>query len=263
MSWKLKTLGVRGSMPVVSGEFMEYGGNTSSFCLEAGAHILLDAGTGICSLRDFPDDRPIHILISHVHLDHISGLPGFAPIYEAGREIHIYGQCRNGESIGKQLGKILAPPFWPISIEHAPAGIHFHDVNPGETFLIGEIAVDTVSLNHPDGCTGFCISGAGKKLCYLLDCELQASPDGNAALIRFMENSDAVIMDGMFLPESVIPGIGHSSWNQCVHTAKQAKVKRTIISHFGCTMTDKMLRLQEETALGTCLFAREGMEIEI
>lgn len=263
MNWKLKVLGVRGSVPAAGSGYMQYGGNTSAFLLETGEHIFLDAGTGLCAWKEFSDNKPIHILITHVHLDHISGLPGFAPIYEKGREIHIYGERRNGKSIGNQLAEIMAPPFWPVALDRAPANICFHDVLLGKPFSIGSTTVDTIRLPHPDCCTGYRIADAQKTLCYLLDCELGSSADENELLIRFIRNSDAVILDGMYSPGKVIPGFGHSSWDECVKLAEDGRARKAIISHYSVSQTDALLEQQEQNASEKCLFAREGMEIEI
>ena len=78
---KVTCWGSRGSGPAPYTEQMEYGGNTSCFTIETGQMLLvLDGGTGLAALgREMmknPDDkRDIHIFISHLHLDHIIGIP--------------------------------------------------------------------------------------------------------------------------------------------------------------------------------------------
>src|SRR3954452_22049675 len=74
--------GVRGSYPVPGAATVRYGGQTS--CVEtrtAGGHtILADAGTGRRALGnklygEAPQPQHYHVLLSHVHWDHIQGLP--------------------------------------------------------------------------------------------------------------------------------------------------------------------------------------------
>jgi len=87
--------GARGTLASPGAGTKRYGGNTS--CVEAraadGSVLVLDAGTGMrrlgVALRD--QGRRVDILLTHLHMDHIQGLGFFEPLYEPGREIHIWG----------------------------------------------------------------------------------------------------------------------------------------------------------------------------
>jgi len=100
--------GTRGSLAAPGPETIRYGGNTS--CVEVrgegDALLVLDAGTGIqrlgATLRG--GDGRIDLLLTHLHMDHIQGLGFFEPLYEPGREIHIWGPRRP---------RSTCEPAWP------------------------------------------------------------------------------------------------------------------------------------------------------
>ena len=79
---RLSFWGVRGSIPTPDADKLRYGGNTScvNVHLDEGAEIILDAGTGIRRLgaRLAGTQAPIHILLTHLHLDHMQGRAGRA-----------------------------------------------------------------------------------------------------------------------------------------------------------------------------------------
>lgn len=96
-----KFWGVRGSIPSPGSDTVNYGGNT--LCLEIRLPtldrlIIIDAGSGIRELgdslssgNDVKDHIEAEILLTHTHLDHILGLPFFAPIHNPSTRLKIYG----------------------------------------------------------------------------------------------------------------------------------------------------------------------------
>ncbi|MBV9433009.1 MAG: MBL fold metallo-hydrolase, partial [Hyphomicrobiales bacterium] len=90
----VRFFGVRGSIPVPGAGTLIYGGNTA--CVEIrvnGRLFIVDAGSGLAALGNALIDGPersIDILLSHLHQDHIVGLPFFAPLYDPDRNIKIY-----------------------------------------------------------------------------------------------------------------------------------------------------------------------------
>jgi ribonuclease BN (tRNA processing enzyme) len=76
--------GVRGSTPAAGIEFVRYGGHTACLALahdDAGAPTLvLDAGAGLVTLSRLLAGAPFigTIMLSHLHWDHVLGLPFFA-----------------------------------------------------------------------------------------------------------------------------------------------------------------------------------------
>src|SRR2546421_3217728 len=88
---KVKVWGARGSIPAPGPETTRYGGNTScvQITLDDGNTFVLDAGTGIRGLGLALDgaEHPLHILLTHLHLDHIQGLMFFAPMFNPRSEI--------------------------------------------------------------------------------------------------------------------------------------------------------------------------------
>src|SRR3546814_1994080 len=77
--------GVRGSLACPGPETQRYGGNTSCLEIRCGGRLLIfDAGTG---LRKFGEsvkgDGPLNadLFLPHTHLDHVVGLPFFAPFF--------------------------------------------------------------------------------------------------------------------------------------------------------------------------------------
>ena len=91
---KIHFYGVRGSIATPGPSTAEYGGNTSCVFIQLndGSQIIFDAGTGIRRLGDvlIHNDKPIHLLLSHTHWDHIQGFPFFKPAYHQERELFLY-----------------------------------------------------------------------------------------------------------------------------------------------------------------------------
>ena len=93
---RLKIWGCRGSVPTPGRGTIEYGGNTS--CVEVSLNddtvLVLDAGTGI---RDLGSEllergtRRVHVLLTHLHLDHVEGLRFFAPMWDERVTLDIWG----------------------------------------------------------------------------------------------------------------------------------------------------------------------------
>src|SRR4051812_37232755 len=97
---RIRFWGVRGSVPVPNREVLRYGGNTScvEVTLEDGTEIILDAGTGIRELgaaRSSHANR-IHLLLTHLHVDHIHGLLFFPPLFDPENEVSVFGPAAPG-----------------------------------------------------------------------------------------------------------------------------------------------------------------------
>ena len=93
---RLTIWGCRGSVPTPGPGSVEYGGNTSCLevCLDDGEVFVLDAGTGIRELGYELSERGtrrVHLLLTHLHLDHLEGLRFFAPLWDERVSVDIWG----------------------------------------------------------------------------------------------------------------------------------------------------------------------------
>jgi len=133
---RVKIWGARGSVPAPGPETMHYGGNTS--CVEVtlsdGSTLILDAGTGIRNLGlALPRvERPTHILLTHLHLDHIQGLMFFAPLFRPESEIIVWGPASPEASLQERIGRYISAPLAPVEVRELPATVSFREAEPLE-----------------------------------------------------------------------------------------------------------------------------------
>jgi len=129
---RLKLWGVRGSIPVPGPGCDAYGGNTSCVQVTAGdgTELILDAGTGIRQLGPELVSRcaNLHILLTHLHLDHIQGLMFFAPFFNPATEITVWGPPAAGQKLRSRLARYISTPLSPIEIRELPAKVTFRDL---------------------------------------------------------------------------------------------------------------------------------------
>src|SRR5436190_390477 len=121
---KVKLWGTRGSIPSPGPETIRYGGNTScvGVTLSDGSMLALDAGTGIRSLGLALAAEParLHILLTHLHLDHIQGLAFFAPAFRAQTEIVIWGPASPEASLRDRIARYISAPLSPVEVRELP-----------------------------------------------------------------------------------------------------------------------------------------------
>lgn len=262
-------LGVRGSFPATGGDFWKYGGNTSCFLVDLGGEtVILDAGSGIAMLGDgvpLPGGRKhVHILLSHLHMDHIMGLFSFSLLHDPEAEICLYGEGHGGAGLRSLLGTVLGPPYWPLGLDDFKARIQVRELTPGLQLPLGEgIVLSTLRGNHPGDSLLYRLEGNGKTLVYALDCEIDR--DTGNALADFAKNADLLIWDAAFAPGELKKGWGHSTWQEGIAFGRMAGAKRVLMTHYYQTYSDHFLSEQEKLA-GTessCMFAKEGMVLHL
>jgi phosphoribosyl 1,2-cyclic phosphodiesterase len=241
----------------------------------------LDAGTGIRELGEDLLRRnkdlsgkgsriQAHILISHLHWDHVQGFAFFAPAFLEGNEFDLYGVSGLECSLISTLRNQMSEPNFPITLDELGACFRFHDLEPGAEATIEEVSVRVEKLNHPGGSVGFRLEHEGKTLIYASDTEQVGEID--LALLEMTRGADLLIYDSMFAPEQYLglwdnisrESWGHSTWEAAVELARAAGVKQLVLFHHGnddTIVAEIEARARERFPRSTAAY--EGLEIEL
>ncbi len=270
----LRFWGVRGSLAAPGASTVRYGGNTLCVELRCGPHlVILDAGSGArelgCALTCCGVPVDADILLSHTHLDHICGLPFFAPMFDPKARIRFWsGPLDPPDGIAAALQRSWQPPLMPDMATAFRARIEYRDFTAGENLLLRPgLRVATAALFHPGNSTGFRIAWGGASVCYITDTEHpQGGPDAN--LLRFVAGADVMIYDASYTEAEyqLRVGWGHSTWQAGVTLAEAASVGQLVLfhhepAHDDATM-DAIASAVADRRPGS-LVAREGMRMAV
>ena len=265
--------GVRGSIPAPGPDTARYGGNTSCTEVWCGDTLfVLDAGSGLrplgLALNSLKKNISGHIFLSHLHWDHIQGIPFFSTAYAPGNRFSIYGSRRDGISLEENLIGQMTHPNFPVPLSVMQSDVQFREIDVGDTFEIGGARVTTAGLNHPGGAMGVRIDYAGRSVAYCADHEHEADRLIHPGLEILGRDIDLLIYDATYTddeyPQRI--GWGHSTWQVACEVAKELGVKQMAIFHHDPghdddTM-DGILQAARERFPGA-VGAREGLEIDL
>jgi phosphoribosyl 1,2-cyclic phosphodiesterase len=247
---KITIWGCRGSLPAPGPEKSIYGGNTS--CVQVShknTTLIFDGGSGIQRLGASldPDIKVVHILLSHLHLDHIMGLGYFSPFYDPDFTINIWGPAGSNESLVARLRHFFSPPFFPVRLNELPAKINFVEID-NSTFIIGDFTITSEYLCHPGPTVGFRCTAGTSVFTYI--------PDHEPALgsYNFIDpewcsgfnlayQADLLIHDGQYTVEEYKDrmGWGHCSIDDAIQFGELAEVKKLVFFHYDPARSDTEL----------------------
>jgi phosphoribosyl 1,2-cyclic phosphodiesterase len=266
--------GVRGTVPSPGASTVRYGGNTPCVEVRCGEQrIVLDAGTGLRPLGDHlmqsASAIDVDIFLSHCHIDHINGLPYFAPARMHGNRIRLWaGNLQPTDRLENVLRKLISPPLFPIEIEVLKADIDCRDFVCGETLEPRPgVRIETAALEHPNGATGYRIEHAGKSVAYITDTET-AQDSYIRNILSLARNADLMIFDCTFTEAEILSraGWGHSTWQQGVRLAADAGAKRFCMFHHDPDRDDDTLDALAKAASAVrpgSFAAREGLVLDL
>ena len=238
----IKFWGTRGSIPVPGKDTTIYGGNTTclEITLESGRVIIIDSGTGIRPLGEqLIGDRAkvdIHLLITHIHWDHVWGFPFFDPVYEPTSKITIDGFPTCMKGLRATFDNRMGDGFFPIKFDDLKAEISYLDALNHGALKIDSVVIDSVPLQHPQGGFGFRFREGKKTLVFITDNELTEKAWAGRHpndFIEFCKDADILIHDAQYTPEEREKrgGWGHSDYVAALNLALESHVKRFVLFH--------------------------------
>ncbi len=168
--------GVRGSTPCDGHQFDRYGGNTSCVEVAVPGHepILFDLGTGLRNLGEHLEQTGQRegyratVLLSHLHWDHIQGLPFFAPLAAGGGSVQIIGPHQPEGPLADVFRGVMQPPYFPITPEQLLGQVAFDSVGR-EDFAHQGAKIRSRWVRHTDPALGFRVEIEGTSVAYLSD----------------------------------------------------------------------------------------------
>ena len=271
---RVRFWGVRGSIPCPGPETIRYGGNTPCIEVRCGEHVLIfDAGTGLRALGNAlvkdTKVRDIDIFLTHCHLDHVIGLPFFAPFFIQGYRIRVWaGNLLPADGIEQTMRRLMSSPLFPVEVEIFKAVIEFNDFRSGDILRpFDNVTLQTAPLDHPDGASGYRLEHGGHAFALLSD---TSGFPGNRdrELVSLAQGADLVVYDGTFSEEEIADrtGWGHSTWVRGIRLADEAGVKQLCLFHHDPSHDDDfmdVLAAEANDARPGTFMAREGQIIDL
>ena len=269
--------GVRGSCPSPYETNRRYGGNTACVSLEEPDDdpILFDLGTGLRPYGTFcPLDGSFAgtALITHLHWDHVQGLPFFAPVHVAGARLDIYGPTQEEGSLGEVFGAFMRPPYFPVQYTDLAGDVTFHEVTD-DVFAVGSRKVTVRPVPHNGPTVGYRVDGRAGSVTYISDHQAPPALDTvSEAVLELADEVDVLIHDAQYTPAEFATKAdwGHCTLEYALLVARTARAKRLVLFHHDPWHTDDMLdELNAQTkqaAVGSgvdVVAAYEGLVIDL
>lgn len=240
--------GVRGSCPCPSEDNRRYGGNTACVAVtEPGEKpVIFDLGTG---LRVFGATQPLDgtfsgtALVTHIHWDHVQGLPFFPPVDRAGAELRVYGPQQDEGSLAEVFDGFIRPPYFPVTTSELRGEITFHEVLKDD-LEIGSARVAVRPVPHVGPTVGYRLGWRGRVVTYISD--HQAPRDLRsvcASVLELADGADVLIHDAQYTAAEFEEKAhwGHCTVDYALRVAKEAGVRQLVLFHHDPAHSDERL----------------------
>ncbi len=249
--------GARGSTPAPGVEFVRYGGHTSCVALvhdgDTVPTLVLDAGTGLRRVTALLGGQPYAgvVLLSHLHWDHVHGLPFFRGGDTGGSRVTLLlPEQEDGASAESVLARGMSPPHFPITPGELRGQWEFAAVRPGYV-KAARFSVEAREVPHKGGRTfGYRVSDGRSVIAYIPDhCPtvLGQGPDGwgeyHDAAMALADGADVLLHDAFLLPGELAAEafFGHAAADYAVGLAVRAGARHVLLFHHRPERTDDEL----------------------
>ena len=254
---RLYLCGVRGSTPAPGADFLRYGGHTSCVAIAhddaARPTLVLDAGTGLRQVTPLLGGQPFDgtILLTHLHWDHVHGLPFFTGgDCEGSRVSLLLPEQEDGATAEQALAKGMSPPHFPIGPGGLRGAWSFGTVAPGPLKAEG-FTIEARAIPHKGGATlGYRVSDGSSVIAYLPDhcpTALGPGPEGwgeyHAAALELASGADVLLHDAFLLADEVPAEafFGHAAIDYAIGLGRRAGARRVVLTHHKPGRTDAAL----------------------
>ena len=242
--------------------------------------IILDLGTGLRPLGleldasgACNDGVELVAFLSHLHWDHIIGLPFFTTAHNPGTTLEVYGPPQVGGSLHDLFDRVLHPPFFPINVEELQGSVRFNEALHDEV-EVGNAKVTVRKVPHVGTTLGFRIEADGASVAFVSD---HQQPEDRSQVDRgvldLCGGADLVIHDSQYTEQEFVAKSywGHSTIAYAVHVAREAGARRLVMFHHDPLHVDDDIdrllgeaRLLDDAAgLDGVLAASEGLVLEV
>ena len=216
-----------------------WGGNTPCVYVETGSEekLIFDGGSGMRVLgQEFASqgisNTTFHVFISHLHYDHIQGIPFFIPAYDPSNHIVFHG---GHEIIEDSLTRQMSAPFFPIGMDAFNAKISFETHKPGDVLEHCDAKITLIEQAHPGVSYGYRVDSQEKSMVYSTDAEhTNEAHSPSYPFLDFIRGANLLIFDAPYTHSqsiSIREHWGHSSNIMGVELAARGEVETLAIFH--------------------------------
>jgi ribonuclease BN (tRNA processing enzyme) len=226
--------------------------------------IVFDLGTG---LRFFGQTQPNDgtfrgtALVSHLHWDHVQGVPFFTPMLAEGARLDVYAPVQDEGSLCDAVRKFMSPPYFPVEIEALPGQFRFHEVDHGVIDVDGA-KVTVAPVPHIGPTVGYRVEHEGVSVAYVSDHQQPGvgSTEVAASVLDLCHEVDLLIHDAQFDDAEFA---ARSDWGHCtidyaIEVAARAGARRLALFHHDPSHSDE--RLDELVARADEVGRQRGLE---
>ena len=245
--------GVRGSTPSPGREFCRVGGHTSCVAIASAGddwRLVLDAGTGLRRLDARFGDRPFRgaIVLTHMHWDHMQGVPFFRSADRPDAEVGVYLPAQAGFAAGADAAELLAgsmsPPHFPIGPADLRGEWTFTALGTG-THTIAGFSVTAVAVPHKGGETfGYRVDNGASSCAYIPDHQPNAASAAQRhAMLEMVHGVDVLLHGGQFVESEreTADKFGHATVGDAVEIAVRGACGRLVLLHHAPYRTDEQV----------------------
>jgi len=227
--------------------FGTVGGNSPCLSVQLdnnGETLIFDSGTGIREMgiamaKEKPKKTNYQIFFSHLHWDHICGMPFFNPAYDPSVKLDFYSPVTEVETA---LHGQMTSPYFPIHMESMASKKVFHTLTAPVKF--SDTVISYKLMNHPGDSYSYKVDNGKHKFIYATDTELSSDDflknDENTS---FFSEADLIVIDSQYTLGEAIEKYnwGHSAFSLAVDFATNWNIKHMVLFHHDPAYDDRKL----------------------